>query len=70
MTANLPAMALEAAETSAAIRRQIERCAPLFKLFAAKMAEVKPSFVTTQMMWRTPRPLLARAFTSWTANPA
>ena len=45
--ATLPAMALEAAETSVAIRRQIERCAPLFKLFAAKMQEVKPSFVVT-----------------------
>ena len=44
---NLPAMAREAAETSAATQRQIERCAPLFKLFAAKMQELRPAFVVT-----------------------
>src|SRR5579859_1243256 len=45
--AELPAMAREAAETSAATLRQIERCAPLFKEFAAKMRELRPGFVVT-----------------------
>ncbi|MEI9983676.1 MAG: SIS domain-containing protein [Aliidongia sp.] len=45
--ADLPAMAREAAETSEAVQRQIERCAPLFKLFAAKMQELRPSVVVT-----------------------
>ena len=45
--ANLPAMAREAAETSEAVQRQIGRCAPLFKLFAAKMQEIRPSVVVT-----------------------
>ena len=43
----LPAMAREAAEAGAATQRQIARCAPLFKLFAARMAELQPRVVVT-----------------------
>ena len=43
----LPAMALEAAESADAARRQIERCGPLFRALGAKLRVLKPRFVVT-----------------------
>ena len=43
----LPAMALEAAESAEAARRQIERCSPLFEALGARLRALKPRFVVT-----------------------
>ncbi|HEV2675835.1 MAG TPA: SIS domain-containing protein [Aliidongia sp.] len=43
----LPAMALEAADSANAARRQIERCGPLFKALGARLRALKPRFVVT-----------------------
>lgn len=47
MSASLPAMAREAAETSAAVQRQIERCTTLFRELGATLRELQPRFVVT-----------------------
>lgn len=40
-------MAVEAAESAAAIQRQIERCGPLFSVLGTKLRELNPSLVVT-----------------------
>ncbi|HVJ55278.1 MAG TPA: SIS domain-containing protein [Aliidongia sp.] len=43
----LPAMAIEAAQSPDAARRQIERCGPRFKMLGATLRALRPRFVVT-----------------------